>query len=436
MPVSVTGGSLDFVTSLETSSFDRDIKRLESQFKHLSDASVKGWKNQAIAINDQIKPIQSLEKEIQQLSNAGKEGFDNLGNAIEKTDKKSGGLMNTIRTGVAAMATYFTLDAIIGFGKQVLNITAEFQKMNAVLGNTFGSKGLANLAMKTIVDFASKTPFSVNELTASFVKLANQGFIPTGAEMRKLGDLASSTGKGFDQLSEAILDAMSGENERLKEFGIKAKVSGDQVTYTFKGIATTVDNTAASIRNYITSLGDVQGVSGSMAVISETLTGKISNLGDTWDQMLVSVGSNTSGVFAGAIDIMSKAVEKVTQFNEEINTVNKYKLGSNVSEFFTKMNRAVNPFANKGATDLELLVAGIEITNDRVSDFVTKSIEGAKSAKDFSDAIRGLAADAKASFSVPGLSKGEAKGMSDQYLEGGKALRDAARNFMAKKDNP
>ena len=52
---------------------------------------------------------------------------------------------------------------------------------------------------------ASKTPFAVVELTQAFVKLANQGFRPTTDELRKLGDLASSTGKQFDQLAEAII---------------------------------------------------------------------------------------------------------------------------------------------------------------------------------------------------------------------------------------
>ena len=110
-----------------------------------------------------------------------------------------------------ALAGAFTVDAFINFGKQVLAVTAEFEKFGAVLGNTLGSNALANLKLKEIQEFAAKTPFGVKELTNSFVKLANQGFKPTGDEMRRLGDLAASTGKSFDQLAEAILDAQTGE---------------------------------------------------------------------------------------------------------------------------------------------------------------------------------------------------------------------------------
>src|SRR5690606_41770376 len=59
--------------------------------------------------------------------------------------------------------------------------------------------------------------------------------------------------------SEAILDAQTGEFERLKEFGIRAKDAGDSVIFTYKGVQTQVEKTSGSIREYITSLGDAQG---------------------------------------------------------------------------------------------------------------------------------------------------------------------------------
>lgn len=199
--------------------------------------------------------------------------------------------------------------SFVALGKQILDITAEFQKFEAVLTNTLGSKSAAQDAMERIQDFASKTPFSVQELTASFVKLANQGFQPTTDELRKLGDLASSTGKNFDQLTEAIIDAQTGEFERLKEFGIRASKQGDQVKFTFKGVETQTKFTADSIRDYILSLGELEGVSGSMAAISETLGGKISNLGDIWDKFLLTLGTQTSGVAFSILDALNRGLE-------------------------------------------------------------------------------------------------------------------------------
>jgi hypothetical protein len=208
---------------------------------------------------------------------------------------------------IAAAAT-FIAGKVIDIGSEVIKTTSEFQKFEAVLTNTLGSNSAAQVAIAKIVDFASKTPFSVNELTESFVKLANQGFVPTTKQLRQLGDLASSTGKSFDQLTEALIDAQTGEFERLKEFGIRASKEGDKVRFTFKGVQTQVDFTNASIQKYILGLGDLQGVSGSMAAISTTLGGKISNLGDSYDQLLLSLGALTGGPINFLIDELADLV--------------------------------------------------------------------------------------------------------------------------------
>jgi hypothetical protein len=224
-------------------------------------------------------------------------------NAFEKTAKSVG---TTIKSAIGT----------IGFGliaKEIIDVTANFQKLEAVLTNTLGSQSAAQIALRDIEEFAKRTPFSVDELSASFVKLANQGFKPTTDELRKLGDLASSTGKGFDQLAEAIIDAQTGEFERLKEFGIRAKKEGDNVRFTFKGVETQVKFTSDSIRDYILTLGDAEGVSGAMAAISGTLGGQISNLGDTWTQFLKTIGDGNNGILSGAVAILNDIIQATTK---------------------------------------------------------------------------------------------------------------------------
>jgi len=327
------------------------------------------------------------------------------------------------------LASAFSAAAFISFGKAVLDVTAEFQKFNAVLGNTLGSSTLASLKLKEIQDFAAKTPFGVNELTGAFVKLANSGFKPTGDQMRALGDLASSTGKSFDQLAEAILDAQSGEFERLKEFGVRAKDAGDSVIFTYKGVQTQVAKTSESIRNYITDLGNAEGVSGSMAKISETLGGKISNLGDSWDQMLLSVGGNTEGVFNTAIDIISKAINKVTDYNNELALASKYDLGNGVVDFGQRISSA---FFGTGKTDLELQASIIQQISKGINDTANRAITGAKKVSDFGKAIAELKKQGDTQLATAtknGASSGQIKAISDAYQFGVKALQDARTAF-------
>lgn len=238
-------------------------------------------------------------------------GFDKSITQSEKIlagfEKSATGAANLIKGALAGIS--FGL-----LGREIIDVTSEFQKFGAVLNNTLGSKSAANIAMHNIEEFAKATPFAVDELTSSFVKLANQGFQPTTDELRKLGDLAASTGKGFDQLTEAIIDAQTGEFERLKEFGIRASKEGDKVKFTFKGVQTQTEFTSKAIREYILSLGDAQGVSGAMASISQTLGGQISNLGDSWTQFLKVIGDGNKGVLSGAVSFLSGILGKATEF--------------------------------------------------------------------------------------------------------------------------
>jgi len=229
-------------------------------------------------------------------------------NATKNTEKDFDAIgTSAVKLG-GIIAGAFAGASIISFGRSVIDTTAKFETMAAVLTNTLGSASQAQMAMQMINDFAAQTPFSVEELTGAFVKLANQGFKPSYDEMRKLGDLASSTGKSFNQLAEAILDAQTGEFERLKEFGVKASVAGDQVTFAFKGVSTTVGNTADEIQKYLLGLGDVQGVSGSMAAISKTLEGRISNLGDAWTTLMKNMGDSNSGVLKTTVDRLGQII--------------------------------------------------------------------------------------------------------------------------------
>jgi hypothetical protein len=381
-------------------------------------------------------PLGQLDKDLKGAQKKLK-GFTNGA----ETDLKSfsSTASSAFKTAGLAFAGAFSVGAFISFGKEVLAVTAEFEKFGAVLGNTLGSNALAKLKLKEIEDFAAKTPFSVQELTASFVKLANQGFKPTGDEMRKLGDLASSTGKSFDQLAEAILDAQTGEFERLKEFGVRAQDAGDKVIFTFKGVQTTVDKSSEAIRKYVTSLGDAEGVSGSMAVISETLTGKISNLGDSWDQMLVSIGSNTAGVFSSVMSIISEAVTSITEFNKELNIASKFKIEGTLIDGLVKSVGKITGIPALGAfmSTKDIKVDAIQSVEKGVNNIVSATLSGAKSANDFGTAIARLKAEGdKLLQSKGGGDKQVAAAFQSIYQDGIRALQDGRKQFQAELSKP
>jgi len=266
----------------------------------------------------------------------------------EKETKKAEGTFKKMgQTGSQAFGLIGGIAATLGLaalGRQVFNVTSEFQKLAAVLTNTLGSRSLAMAALNDIRTFASQTPFSVQELTASFVKLANQGFKPTISELRKLGDIASSQGKQFDQLTEAIIDAQTGEFERLKEFGIRASKEGDNVRFTFKGVQTQTKFTNDAIREYILSLGELEGVSGAMAAISSTLGGQVSNLGDSFDSLFNALGESSTGIISTVLSQLNAAVSLVAEIlnaaNRDVFSENRSKRVKEEFENFQKLTKS------------------------------------------------------------------------------------------------
>jgi|GEM_PF-3004813 len=240
--------------------------------------------------------------------------YQRIKNGSSSARQELGGMGKIANSLGSAIAGAFAIDQVIGFATKVVDVTAQFQKLQAVLSTALGSESDAQVAFAQIQDFAARTNFSVLELTDSYVKLVNQGFKPTTKELENLADLANSTGKGFDQLTEAVLDASNSfEFERLKEFGISAKQSGDQVALTFKGVTTTLDKSAESIRKYVVGLGDLQGVSGSTAAISETLGGKISNLGDTFDSLFNTIGTRGESVISNFIGLVNTGIQALNR---------------------------------------------------------------------------------------------------------------------------
>lgn len=359
----------------------RSEKEVEDLSQALVDTGTKGKKAS--------QEVQVGLKDVEQSATRTEKKIEDLNDEVEDTGKKTKkagqeaqgslkGLERMANSAGAALVAAFSVQLVMNFQKAVLATTGEFQKMEAVLTNTLGSDSAAQLAMAQLMDFASKTPFAVDELTGAFIKLTNQGFQPTLEEMRKLGDLASSTGKTFDQLAEAIIDGQVGEFERLKEFGIRAKQEGDKVTFTFKGVATEVERTEKAMRAYLVSLGDVEGVSGSMAAISDTVAGKLSNMEDNITQLHKAIGDRQSGIYADSLDWLNSFLELATLSVQSLRdlkeSARQITMADNVSETRKEVDFLITRFGAQLSTQ-EAINKAIDLTIQSYRD-LSDNIDG------------------------------------------------------------
>lgn len=229
--------------------------------------------------------VESLEAEV-----AGKR-LDDLANKGGRAEKATDGLTSAFArfAGPAALAAA----AIAGIGK-VVEVTRQFGVLNAGLITATGSAERAAAAFGLLQNFAQTTPYSLDQAVDGFSKLVNLGLTPSEQALKSYGNTAAAMGKDLSQMIEAVADASTGEFERLKEFGIKAKQQGDEVSFTFQGTTTTVKKNSAEIEKYLIGIGE-NNFAGAMEERMKTLDGAISNLGDTWDGMFLRIGNSGMG---------------------------------------------------------------------------------------------------------------------------------------------
>ena len=247
--------------------------------------------------------VQSLEADV-----AG-ERLDGLARKGAKAEKATDRLTETFKrfVGPAALAA----GAVAAMTK-VVSAGRSFEVLNAQLITATGSASNAATPFEAIQGFATSTPYLLVQVTESFTKLVNLGLNPSEAALNSYGNTASAMGKDLNQLIEAVADAATGEFERLKEFGIKTKSEGDNVSFTFRGVTTTVGKNAAEIEGYLQALGNNE-FAGAMQQRVETLDGAISNLGDEWNKTFTIVSN--AGVGEVVEDSVRMAIDVLAELN-------------------------------------------------------------------------------------------------------------------------
>lgn len=214
--------------------------------------------------------------------------------------------------------------AVGGLGVMAIKNAAQFETMGVSLKTAFGgSAEAAKKAQDSITTFAAKTPYQLEEVLSSFLKLKNLGLDPSEEALTSYGNTASSMGKSLNQMIEAVADASTGEFERLKEFGIKASSQGDKVSFTFQGVTTTVKKNSEEIQKYLLAIGNTK-FAGGMEAQSQTIAGLWSTLADAATIASGSIGQmiieslNLKEVMKGVGDAMTGVVSWLQSLSPEM----------------------------------------------------------------------------------------------------------------------
>lgn len=241
------------------------------------------------------------------------EGFSkssqNLVRKLKQTERKMKNIGASLTTYVTAPIT-----ALGGLSvKAAADIETLKTSLETALGDTAGS---VDSVFKSVEKFASTTPFALQEVTTAFIKLKNMGLDPSMDALKSYGNTASAMGKSLDQMVEAVADAAVGEFERLKEFGIKAKQQGDQVSFTFKGVTTTVQKNSQEIEQYLQNIGNTE-FAGGIEKQSQTLNGVLSTMKDNLSLAAASIGEIILPAVKRLAEFITNAAQRFREFNPE-----------------------------------------------------------------------------------------------------------------------
>jgi hypothetical protein len=221
----------------------------------------------------------------------------------------------------------------------IIDVNAQFQTMKSTLTTLTGSKAAGSAAFDMIEKFARETPFNLEQAVEGFSKLKALGLDPSTRALESYGNTASAMGKSMTQMVEAVADATTGEFERLKEFGIKAKSEKDKVTFTFQGVATTVKKSAAEIEGYLLGIGENQ-FGGAMRDQMGNLTPAFSNLEASVKNLQVAIGE------AGLNDLIVEATNSMTAFVDSIDAAKVVAAVTTIKEVFQDINDFIDPITD------------------------------------------------------------------------------------------
>ncbi|MCH2165944.1 MAG: tape measure protein [Marinovum sp.] len=281
-------------------------KRLAAAARHNADKTIQNTRRTERAMNalgragrkslDVIvrgsaqakRAIAALHRKTIQLGTYG------MGQIGQGWQRARGGLL----AGAAAITLAYGSAAAAASG--LVGTAADFEKFQTILTTTEGSAEAASKAMDWVSSFAVSTPYELDQVTASFVQLRAYGLDPTNGLLMTLGDTSAAMGKPLMQAVEAVADAVTGENERLKEFGIKAAKASGKITYEYTNAAGKQMRATVKAGDRLAIQQTLMGImnekyAGSMQKLSQTWEGMTSNLWDLWTKFQMMIMK--SGLF-------------------------------------------------------------------------------------------------------------------------------------------
>ena len=246
-------------------------------------------------------------------------GVTNTSKEIEKNGLGIEDMFNKMTKAAAAFGAGFTAKELI---QNIIQVRGEFQQLEVAFTTMLGSSEKANVLMAQLTETAAKTPFdlqgvangarqllaygtSAEDVNETLIRLGN---IAAGLS-QPLGDLVYLYGTTMTQgrLYTQDLNQFTGRGipmikELAKEFGVAESEIKGMVEAGMIGFS--------EVQKVIQNLTNEGGMFFNlMQEQSKTITGQISNIGDSFSMMLNDIGKANEGIINDALSSVSYLIE-------------------------------------------------------------------------------------------------------------------------------
>lgn len=333
--------------------------------------------------------VRADQTDIKKDIEAIKKQFESLTEKTKEEGKKQAEVWQNLVKGATA---YFTLQGASAFIKQVVAVRSQFQQLEISFGTMLKSKEKANALMAQMADLAAKTPFGLEEVSEGAKRLL--AFQVPAEEvtetLRRMGDVAAGLGVPMGQLIhvygqvKAQGKLMTNDLYQFMNAGIPiiaelSKVVGKSETE-IKDMVSAGKIGFPEVQAVIKNMTNEGGLFFNlMAEQSKSLGGQISNLGDSFDQMLNDIGKASEGYISGAI-------QGVTFLVENYKTLGKVIAGLIVTYGAYRTAVLVNIALTKGwavAAKEDAIAKGIQTVATNAATIATKALNAAMKANPY-----------------------------------------------------
>lgn len=285
-----------------------------------------------------LADVQDLQEGTDEVEDATEEAINNLQTladvagriAKEAVDAVAGSYdslkreIQLIAAGSAA-ALGATSVGIFSLGKKAVEAASSFEDLRARLHGLTGDAETANRVFNSAVDFAARTPFSVESIVAATSQL--EAFGVGGAENLELvANIAAATQGRIEDVSLRVAKALSGSSEGFQALRDTAGITGAKLaqfgaklsTASLVSVKTAEDVKAAT--EALKELGRVK-FGGSIDRAAESLTGAISNAKDALTNFYAVIGNAAIPPLIAFARAFATSTNAATEFIRPISPV-------------------------------------------------------------------------------------------------------------------